>query len=120
TGEGGVLARPPPGDWACGGAWLALQGFSVTVVAEPVEPPELFEWFVETRERLGTRGIPLVPHARVGMRVIPLSPTAGTDVLKAVRNNEVVCLLADRDLTGDGIAVDFFGERTTLPRRAPL
>ena len=32
-----------------------------------------------------------------------------------MRDNEVVCLLADRDLTGDGVAVEFFGERTTLP-----
>jgi lauroyl/myristoyl acyltransferase len=101
-GKGAVLALPHLGNWDFAGAWLALQGFTVTVVAEPVEPPELFEWFVDTRERLG-------------MRVIPLSPSAGTDVLRAVRANEVVCLLADRDLTGDGVAVDFFGERTTLP-----
>lgn len=102
AGKGAVLALPHLGNWDFAGAWLALQGFSVTVVAEPVEPPELFEWFVETR-------------ARLGMRVIPLSASAGTDVLKAVRANEVVCLLADRDLTGNGIEVEFFGERTTLP-----
>jgi lauroyl/myristoyl acyltransferase len=102
AGKGAVLALPHLGNWDFAGAWLALQGFSVTVVAEPVEPPELFEWFVDTR-------------ARLGMRVIPLSPSAGTDVLKAVRSNEVVCLLADRDLTGDGVSVEFFGERTTLP-----
>jgi KDO2-lipid IV(A) lauroyltransferase len=101
-GRGAVLALPHLGNWDFAGAWLALQGFTVTVVAEPVEPPELFDWFVATRERLG-------------MRVIPLSPTAGTEVLQAARANEVVCLLADRDLTGDGVAVDFFGERTTLP-----
>ena len=51
----------------------------------------------------------------LGMRVIPLGPSAGTDVLAALRANEVVCLLCDRDLTGDGIEVEFFGERTTLP-----
>lgn len=102
AGKGAVLALPHLGNWDFAGAWLALQGFAVTVVAEPVEPPELFEWFVETRQRLG-------------MRVIPLSRSAGTDVLRAVRNNEVVCLLADRDLTGDGVEVEFFGERTTLP-----
>jgi KDO2-lipid IV(A) lauroyltransferase len=101
-GKGAVLALPHLGNWDFAGAWLALQGFNVSVVAEPVEPPELFDWFVETR-------------ARLGMRVIPLGPSAGTDVLKAVRNNEVVCLLADRDLTGDGVEVEFFGERTTLP-----
>jgi phosphatidylinositol dimannoside acyltransferase len=35
--------------------------------------------------------------------------------LKALANNEVVCLLCDRDLTHDGIEVEFFGEKTTLP-----
>jgi lauroyl/myristoyl acyltransferase len=102
AGKGAVLALPHLGNWDFAGAWLALQGFDVTVVAEPVEPPELFDWFVEAR-------------ARLGMRVIPLGPHAGTDVLRAVRNNEVVCLLADRDLTGDGVDVEFFGERTTMP-----
>jgi phosphatidylinositol dimannoside acyltransferase len=102
AGRGAVLALPHLGNWDFAGAWLALQGFTVTVVAEPVEPPELFDWFIATR-------------ARLGMRVIPLGPSAGTDVLKAVRANEVVCLLADRDLTGDGVEVEFFGERTTLP-----
>jgi KDO2-lipid IV(A) lauroyltransferase len=102
AGRGAVLALPHLGNWDMAGAWLALQGVTVTVVAEPVEPPELFDWFVETR-------------ARLGMRVVALSPSAGTEVLQAVRNNEVVCLLCDRDLTGDGIEVDFFGERTTLP-----
>jgi KDO2-lipid IV(A) lauroyltransferase len=101
-GRGAVLALPHLGNWDFAGAWLARQGYTVTVVAEPVEPPELFDWFVETR-------------AGLGMRVIPLGPSAGTEVLKALRDNEVVCLLADRDLTGDGIEVEFFGERTTLP-----
>ena len=84
-----MLALPHLGNWDFAGAWLARRGYTVTVVAEPLEPPELFEWFVETRGQLG-------------MRVIPLSPHAGTEVLHAVRANEVVCLLCDRDLTGDG------------------
>ena len=64
AGAGVVLALPHLGNWDFAGAWLAGQGYTVTVVAEPVEPPELFEWFVETRRRLG-------------MRVIALSPSAG-------------------------------------------
>ena len=36
-------------------------------------------------------------------------------VLGALRRNQIVCLLSDRDLTGDGVEVEFFGERTTLP-----
>jgi KDO2-lipid IV(A) lauroyltransferase len=102
AGTGVVLALPHLGNWDFGGAWLAGQGYPVTVVAEPVEPPELFEWFVETRRRLG-------------MRVIALSPSAGAQSLAALRANEAVCLLCDRDLTGDGVEVEFLGERTTLP-----
>jgi phosphatidylinositol dimannoside acyltransferase len=93
---------PHLGNWDAAGAWLSGQGYAVTVVAEPLEPPELYDWFVETRRQLG-------------MRVIPLSPTAGAEVLRALRVNHVVCLLCDRDLTGDGIEVEFLGERTTLP-----
>jgi KDO2-lipid IV(A) lauroyltransferase len=102
AGAGVVLALPHLGNWDFAGAWLAGQGYRVTVVAEPVEPPELFEWFVETRRRLG-------------MRVIALSPSAGARSLAALRSNEAVCLLCDRDLTGDGVEVEFLGERTTLP-----
>jgi KDO2-lipid IV(A) lauroyltransferase len=36
-------------------------------------------------------------------------------VLKALRENEIVCLLCDRDLDRKGVEVEFFGERTTLP-----
>jgi KDO2-lipid IV(A) lauroyltransferase len=102
AGKGLVLALPHLGNWDFAGAWLAGQGYRVTVVAEPLEPPELYEWFVATRDQLG-------------MRVIALSPTAGAEVLRALRANEAVCLLCDRDLTGDGVEVEFLGERTTLP-----
>ncbi|HMF03686.1 MAG TPA: phosphatidylinositol mannoside acyltransferase [Acidimicrobiia bacterium] len=101
-GKGVVLALPHVGGWDFAGAWLAAQGLRPTVVAEPVEPPELFEWFAGVREALG-------------MTVVQLGPDAGRAVLHALRRNEVVCLLCDRDLVGDGIQVDFFGERTTLP-----
>ena len=36
-------------------------------------------------------------------------------MLQALRQNEVVCLLCDRDLDRSGVEVEFFGERTTLP-----
>ena len=101
-GNGVVLALPHVGGWDFAGAWLAAQGIPLTVVVEPVEPPELFEWFAGVRRALG-------------MTVVQLGPDAGKAVLQALRRNEVVCLLCDRDLVGDGIQIDFFGERTTLP-----
>jgi phosphatidylinositol dimannoside acyltransferase len=101
-GSGVILALPHVGGWEFAGAWLASQGRPPTVVVEPVEPPELLEWFASTRRALG-------------MTVVELGPEAGNAVLRALRRNEPVCLLCDRDLTGDGVEVEFFGERTTLP-----
>ena len=98
-----MLALPHLGNWDFAGAWLALQGFTVTVVAEPVEPPELFEWFVETRARSGMRVIPLVadrPAPTCSRRCATTrwcacSPTATSPATAST--------------------VEFFGERTTLP-----
>jgi phosphatidylinositol dimannoside acyltransferase len=102
VGRGVVLALPHLGNWDLAGAWLAEKGYQISVVAELAEPPELFEWFVETR-------------ARLGMRVIALGPDAGGVLLRELRDQRVVCLLCDRDLTGDGITVTFFDEKTRLP-----
>ncbi len=101
-GNGVILALPHLGGWEWAGRWLTDKGLRMTVVVEPLEPPELFEWFVELRKDLG-------------MTVVPLGPGAGSAVLKALRNNDVVCLLCDRDLDRTGVEVQFFGERTTLP-----
>jgi KDO2-lipid IV(A) lauroyltransferase len=49
------------------------------------------------------------------MTVVPLGDGAATAVMKALKANEVVCLLCDRDLERNGVEVEFFGERTTLP-----
>jgi phosphatidylinositol dimannoside acyltransferase len=101
-GTGAILALAHLGGWDWGGAWMATQGFRMTVVVEPLEPPEMFEWFADFRRSLG-------------MSIVPLGPEAGGAVLKALRNNEIVGLLCDRDISGGGVEVEFFGERTTLP-----
>ena len=101
-GRGVILALPHLGGWEWAGRWLADQGHRTTVIVEQLEPPELFDWFVRLRSDLG-------------MTVVPLGPDAGRAVLKALADNEIVCLLCDRDIQGGGIEVEFFGERTTLP-----
>jgi phosphatidylinositol dimannoside acyltransferase len=101
-GQGVILALPHLGNYDLAGAWLASLGYDITVVAEPVDPPALFDWFVETR-------------ARLGMRVVALGPDAGPALLRDLGAGRVVCLVCDRDITGDGVTVDFFGEETRLP-----
>jgi lauroyl/myristoyl acyltransferase len=51
----------------------------------------------------------------MGLEVASLGPDVGTRVLRALRDNRIVCLLCDRNLSGDGVDVKFFGEVTTLP-----
>jgi KDO2-lipid IV(A) lauroyltransferase len=104
-GRGVILGVPHLGSWDRGGAWLASVGYPLTVVVEPLEPPELFDWFVEMRRA-------------VGMTVVPLGLRAGAAVLRTLRDGGVVALLSDRDLVGTGVEVDFFGERTSLPAGA--
>ena len=81
---------------------MAAQGHHMLAVVEPLQPPELLEWFARQREA-------------IGLEVVPIGPDVSRIVLRALRDNRIVCLLSDRDLTGDGVEVEFFGERTTLP-----
>jgi KDO2-lipid IV(A) lauroyltransferase len=102
TGRGVVMALPHVGSWEFGGAWLSAVGYPMTAVAERLEPPELFDYFVAQR-------------AAMGLTVIPLGPQAMPEVMQALRTGTLVGLLSDRDLAGNGVEVEFFGERTTMP-----
>ncbi len=103
SGRSAVIFLGHMGNWDFGGAWSTTQLAPVTTVAERLKPEELFDEFVEFRERLG-------------MRIIAL--TGGTDVFReltrACREGALVALLADRDLTHGGIEVDFCGERARM------
>lgn len=102
-GTGVILALPHLGGWEWAGFWVtACEGREMTVVVEALQPPDLYDWFVELRQAFG-------------MHVVPLGPGVAGTVLAALRAGHVVCLLCDRDLDGSGIEVEFFGERTTLP-----
>jgi lauroyl/myristoyl acyltransferase len=103
AGQGTIVAMPHLGGWEWAAFWTArILGLDVTAVVEPVEPAELFEFFTDFRRSLG-------------LHVVPLGPDAGRQVLKALRDGHVLALLADRDIEGNGVEVDLFGERTTLP-----
>ena len=102
-GPGPILALPHLGGLEWAGRWLTCQPkFEVTVVVEPQQPKELFEFMISYRESFG-------------MNVIPLGPNAGKEVIKAIKNNHVVCLLCDRDIEGTGVKVTFFDEETSIP-----
>ena len=102
TGRGTILALPHIGSWEYGGAFLATQDLPMTAVAERIEPPALFDYFVEQR-------------AAMGLTIVPLDQKSGGALLSTLRAGGLVGLLCDRDIEGTGIEVEFFGERTTMP-----
>lgn len=102
-GYGPVVVLPHLGGWEWAGFWITrVQGIPLTAVVEPVEPQALFDFFTDFRRSLG-------------MHIVPLGPDAGTAVLRAIKDRHVVCLLSDRDIEGNGVEVEFFGETTKLP-----
>jgi lauroyl/myristoyl acyltransferase len=103
AGRGTILAVPHLGGWEWVGSALAISGHPTSVVVEALNPPDVFEWFVSFRERLG-------------MKVIPTGPGAAAACARALAANHLLCLLCDRVVGGaTGVEVEFFGERTLLP-----
>ena len=105
TGRGFVLALPHMGNWDVAAIWLIQRGYPFTTVAERLKPESLFDRFVAFRESLGMEVLPLTGGQR---------PPADT-LVERLRSGRGVCLVADRDLSRNGIAVQFFGEPTRMP-----
>jgi lauroyl/myristoyl acyltransferase len=99
---GAVVAVPHLGNFEPYGHFVAAHGLGGVAPVEETDPPELFE-FLRARRASGK-----------GVDVIPLSH-AFRPMLAALRNNQLVALVADRDLAGDGLPVTMFGHATTLP-----
>jgi KDO2-lipid IV(A) lauroyltransferase len=74
----------------------------VSFFAEEMEPRALYEWYRETR-------------ARLGISVLPLGVAGLRKVMQALRDNEMVITAIDRDITGTGRLMPFFGRPAPIP-----
>ena len=105
AGHGLIVALPHAGNWDVAGRWLQVRGYPITTVVEFLRPRRLFELFRDQRQTLG-------------MDVVALGAggsTAGR-LTSALKRNRLLALVADRDLTGNGLDVEMFGR----PRKVPL
>jgi len=104
AGRGIICALPHMGNWDAAGHWLCLNGYRMSAVAEELKPKEVFELFLKHRRALG-------------MGIVPLSEgrNVGAELVRLLSENEVITLVADRDLTDRGVEVEMFGEPRQLP-----
>ncbi len=105
TGLGVVVFVGHCGNFDQAGAWAATEIAPVTTVAERLEPEAVFREFLSFRESLG-------------MHIIPLTggPSPFGALKEAVAEGRFVCLAADRDLTRNGVEVDFLGHRARMAK----
>lgn len=109
-GKGGVFVLPHSANWDMAGMWLVQNVGEFTTVAERLRPESLFDAFVEYRRSLGFDVIALTGHD-----VPPMD-----HMMKTLDRGGIVCLMGERDLTGRGVVVDFFGEKCSMPAGAAL
>ncbi len=104
AGNGAVFAVPHAGNYDLTGAWACIHFAQVISVAERLKPERLYEEFLDFRRQLG-------------MNILPHAGTEGVfdELVRLVRANGLLALVADRDLSRSGVEVEFFGEKAKMP-----
>lgn len=104
AGKGLILVLPHMGNWEVAGAVAESIGLPALSAAENLPNPLITEWFVNIRKMVG---LDIVLTGR-GMR-------ATAALARRLKEGGTVALLSDRDVSGRGVPVTFFGEETTMP-----
>ena len=98
-----IVALPHIGNWEMAGTLAGEAGVRITAVAEALANRRLADWFIDLRAELAIQVV--LAEGSSTMRAL----------LAALRDGRMVALVADRNIRGKGIEVEFFGETTSLP-----
>jgi lauroyl/myristoyl acyltransferase len=105
AGRGVVFALPHMGNYDLAAAWIIASGAgSITTVAERLKPESVYDRFVAFREGLGVEVLPASGGTSSAFGILA----------QRLRAGKLVCLVCDRDVTGGGIEVEFFGETARM------
>ena len=100
--QGCLVVLPHAGNWDHAAAYFCSTGINLATVAEKLKPEAIFLKFLEHRESIGIE----VLHTE--QKVIPT-------LLDRLHNGKLVALVADRDLSKNGVEVDFFNGIAKMP-----
>ncbi|HEX7528936.1 MAG TPA: lysophospholipid acyltransferase family protein, partial [Thermoanaerobaculia bacterium] len=103
-GRGAILLTAHIGNFELGGLFLAQLGLKVAAVYVPDPSPVVEKHREDARRMLGVRGLP-----------IDTSPFAFLPVRKALEENTFVAIQGDRDVSGTGRRMPFFGKTASFP-----
>ena len=106
-GRGVVVALPHAGNWDHAGFYFCAMGFPLVSVVERVKPEALFNKFLEYRQNMG-------------MEVLSTDSKAMGTLMQRARDGALIALVADRDLSRNGVDVNFFGHPARMPAGAAL
>lgn len=102
-GKGMIALSAHLSNWELGaGGMRNSVDTPVHVVAEPHIYAKANDLFIRERKSMN-------------INVIPVAE-AGRSVIKALRNNEIVCILGDRDPSEAGVTIEFFGRPCRFPQ----
>ena len=102
-GKGVIILSAHFSNWEMGAAYFSVHcGYPVSSLVVRQVSPLLENMFLKERAANRTKLIYIDEDPRKLMR--------------ALRNNEMVCILGDRDPTGNGVEVTFFGRKCRFPQ----
>jgi KDO2-lipid IV(A) lauroyltransferase len=103
-GTGAILLTAHVGNFELGGLFLREMGITTYAVYAPDPSPVVEAHRESARRSLGVIGIPVTS-----------SPFASVPILRALRSNGFVAMQGDRDVSGTGRRLPFFGKTASFP-----
>ena len=100
--QGCLVVLPHAGNWDHAAAYFCSTGINLSTVAEKLKPEAIFLKFLAHRESIGIE----VLHTE--QKVIPT-------LLDRLKQGKLVALVADRDLSKNGVEVDFINGTAKMP-----
>lgn len=107
AGNGAILVSPHLGNWELGGLGLADLGYTINILTFREPDEQVNELREVVRQERGVRFIYVDRD--------DASPLAIIEAVNALRRNEVLAILGDRDGSSHTILIDFFGRPTNIP-----
>lgn len=110
NGRGVICITPHLGNWELGGYVLASKGYPINILTLKEESQYLFRHEEKLRGTAKIHTIIINPKEKPNLSVL--------EIVKRLRKNEIVAMVADRTYDHQGIEVEFFGQQTTFPTGA--